>query len=151
MTGKQASTFSVQGASADASNTLTYDVAATSLLDLGVFKSMTFRLTNNLINIKPANYVISNYVPNDIDWDVELTDIRLATGATYLGDYLANGSILRVLCQNTNIATPGNVFCCIGRIQSGGWNQGEGEHNANITLKPVGVNPYWGPIGSLPI
>lgn len=156
MTGKQVNAFTLQGASANASQVLTYDVSTIDMLALGVFKEMTFRLNPQPANIKPANYRVANYVDMDLDWEIELRDLRLADGSSALASFLANGSLLRLYCQNTYVpnvgaSAVGPVFVAVGRILGGGFNQGEGEHNAALTLKPVGVMPYYGPVGSLTI
>lgn len=156
MTGKHVSVFSLQGANANASQVLTYDVSTVDMLVLGVFKEMTFRLNPQPVNLKPANYRVANYVDLDLDWDIELRDLRLADGSSALASFLANGSLLRLYCQNTYVPNVGSsvagpVFVAVGRILGGGFNQAEGEHNASLSLKPVGVMPYYGAVGGLTI
>ncbi len=151
MTGKQASSFIVNGAKLNSSNNLVY-TANQDWLSLGIFRSWSYQGRVQMADIKPSNFYMENNVEMGAGFEVSLSDLRTDNGYDNLTDIFAAGNnILRVFLQNTGIVAAGYVFCVIGKIQTNGINQGEGEHNGSVTLVPCGIPAYYGPSGSNPI
>lgn len=155
LTARNMTLFAVNPAQTNAAGIITLG-ATLDFKTLGIFDSMDYQAQNVDEDIHSGDALVANYQPLYDDWTITINELSSGNGNSALMDIYHSYMYLRVAAQNAqpgyNIGAPsyGNLLVGIGKRGTIGRGIVEGKNVVQMTLKPCGILPYWGP-GPSPI